>query len=86
MSDTRPSMHAAGRRCPEQTDLVPGKGQFRWRFHHLLSYCCLAAKELTLLFPALWNTKKAAERWIEKNPPKNPPKAYRDIIRVLGGS
>ena len=24
---------------PEQTDLVPGKGQFRSRFHHPLSYC-----------------------------------------------
>jgi hypothetical protein len=40
----------------------------------------LAAQELTRLFPALWNTKKAAERWIAKNPPK----AYRDIIRVWG--
>jgi hypothetical protein len=38
----------------------------------------LAAKELTRLFPGLWNTKKAAERWIEKNPPE----AYKDILRV----
>jgi hypothetical protein len=38
----------------------------------------LAAKELCRLFPHLWATKKAAERWIVKNPPK----AYRDIIRV----
>ena len=41
----------------------------------------LASKELCRLFPGLWATKKAAERWIAKNPPK----AYRDIIRV-GGS
>jgi len=40
----------------------------------------LAPKELTRLFPALWPTKKAAERWTAKNPPK----AYRDIIRVWG--
>lgn len=40
----------------------------------------LAAKQLSRLFPALWATKKAAERWIVKNPPK----AYRDIIRVWG--
>jgi hypothetical protein len=40
----------------------------------------LAAKELSRLFPNLWATKKAAERWIVKNPPK----AYRDIIRVWG--
>jgi broad specificity phosphatase PhoE len=41
----------------------------------------LAAKELTRLFPALLNTKKAAERWIAKNPPET----YRDIIiRVWG--
>jgi hypothetical protein len=40
----------------------------------------LAAKELSRLFPALWATKKAAERWIVKNPPE----AYRDIIRVWG--
>ena len=40
----------------------------------------LAAKELCRLFPDLWATKKAAERWIVKNPPK----AYRDIIRVCG--
>ena len=32
------------------------------------------------LFPALWDTKKAAERWLSKNPPK----AIRDIIRVWG--
>jgi hypothetical protein len=40
----------------------------------------LAAKELTRLFPDLWETRKAAERWIAKNPPE----AYRDIIRVWG--
>jgi hypothetical protein len=40
----------------------------------------LAAKELTCLFPDLWPTKKAAERWIAKNPPE----AYKDIIRVWG--
>jgi hypothetical protein len=28
----------------------------------------LAAKELTRLFPAFWETKKAAERWAAKNP------------------
>jgi hypothetical protein len=40
----------------------------------------LAAKEMTRLFPRLWITRKAAERWIAKNPLK----AYRDIIRVWG--
>jgi hypothetical protein len=40
----------------------------------------LAANELCRLFPALWATKKAAERWLEKDPLK----AYRDIIRVWG--
>ena len=25
---------------PKQTDLIPDKGQFRWRFYHPLSYCC----------------------------------------------
>ena len=32
------------------------------------------------LAPALWATKKAAERWTAKNPPE----AIRDIIRVWG--
>ena len=32
------------------------------------------------LFPALWDTKKSAERWLSKNPPE----AIRDIIRVWG--
>ena len=41
----------------------------------------LAAKEMSRLFPHLWGTKKAAERWIAKNPPE----ADRDIIRVWGG-
>jgi hypothetical protein len=40
----------------------------------------LAARELSRLFPNLWTTGKGAERWIEKNPPE----AYRDIIRVWG--
>jgi hypothetical protein len=40
----------------------------------------LAATELCRLFPDLWATKKSAERWFVKNPPK----AYRDIIRVGG--
>jgi len=40
----------------------------------------LPAKELGRLFPSLWPTPKAAERWGAKNPPK----AYRDIIRVWG--
>jgi hypothetical protein len=35
---------------------------------------------LSGFFPELWETEKAAERWIVKNPPK----AYRDIIRVWG--
>ena len=38
----------------------------------------LAAKEMSWLFPHLWDTKKAAERWARKNPPE----AYRDIVRV----
>ena len=41
----------------------------------------LAAKKLSGFFPELWETEKAAERWTAKNPPE----AYRDIIRV-GGS
>jgi len=40
----------------------------------------LSAKELSRLFPNLWATKKAAERWTAKNPPE----PYRDIIRVWG--
>jgi len=40
----------------------------------------LATKELTRLFPDPWETRKAAGRWLAKNPPK----AYRDIIRVWG--
>jgi hypothetical protein len=40
----------------------------------------LAPKELTRLFSALWATRKAAERWIAKNPPE----AIGDIIRVWG--
>jgi hypothetical protein len=40
----------------------------------------LAAKEMSRLFPTVWATKKAAERWTAKNPPE----AYRDIIRVWG--
>ena len=40
----------------------------------------LAAKELTRLFPNLWETAKAAERWTAKNPPE----AYTDTIRVWG--
>ena len=32
------------------------------------------------LAPALWATKKAAERWIAKKPPE----PYRDMIRVWG--
>ena len=38
----------------------------------------LAARELCRLFPSLWPTPKAAERWGAKNPPE----AYKDIIRV----
>ena len=40
----------------------------------------LAAKGMSRLFPHLWATKKSAERWLAKNPPE----AYRDIIRVWG--
>jgi len=39
-----------------------------------------AASELTRLFPALWETRKAAEHWTAKNPPE----ANRNIIRVWG--
>lgn len=38
----------------------------------------LAPRELHRLFPDLWATEKAAERWLAKNPPE----AYRDTIRV----
>ena len=37
----------------------------------------MAAKELARLFPSLWATKKAAKRWLEKEPLK----PNRDIIR-----
>jgi hypothetical protein len=40
----------------------------------------LAPKELCRLFPALWDTAKAAERWTAKDPQK----AYIDIIRFGG--
>ena len=40
----------------------------------------LAAKELARLFPSLWATKKAAKRWLEKEPLK----PNRDITRVSG--
>jgi hypothetical protein len=40
----------------------------------------LAPKELTRLFPDLWETRKAAEHWTAKNPPE----AYSNIIRVWG--
>jgi len=40
----------------------------------------LAAKKLCRLFPHLWETEKAAEHWARKNPPE----AYRGIIRVWG--
>jgi hypothetical protein len=40
----------------------------------------LAPRELSRRFPLLWQTAKAAERWIAKNPPE----AIRDIIRVWG--
>jgi hypothetical protein len=40
----------------------------------------LAPRQLSRLFPDLWDTEKAAERWIAKNPPE----AYRDILRVWG--
>ena len=40
----------------------------------------LAAKEICRLFPGLWGTERAAERWIAKNPLE----AYRDTIRVWG--
>jgi hypothetical protein len=35
---------------------------------------------MSRLFPGFWAAKKAAERWLAKNPPE----AYRDIIRVWG--
>jgi hypothetical protein len=38
----------------------------------------LAPRQLSRLFPDLWDTEKAAERWIAKKPPE----PYRDIIRV----
>ena len=40
----------------------------------------LAPKELTRLFPTLWNTRKAAEHWTAKNPLE----AHSNIIRVWG--
>jgi hypothetical protein len=40
----------------------------------------LTAQEMSRLFPSVWATPKAAERWFVKNPPE----AHRDIIRVWG--
>jgi hypothetical protein len=40
----------------------------------------LAPKVLCRLFRDLWETEKAAERWIVKNPPE----AYNSLIRVWG--
>jgi hypothetical protein len=40
----------------------------------------LAPRELSRLFPSLWGSVKAVERWLAKNPPK----AHRDTIRVWG--
>jgi hypothetical protein len=40
----------------------------------------LAARALAQLLPELWGSRKAAERWLAKNPPE----AYRDVIRVWG--
>jgi hypothetical protein len=40
----------------------------------------MAAKEMSRLFPHLWPTRKAAERWIAKNPPE----VYSSLIRVWG--
>lgn len=40
----------------------------------------VGAKEMSRLFPNLWATKKAAKRWLEKEPLN----AHRDIIRVWG--
>ena len=40
----------------------------------------LAAKEMARLFPGLWPSPKAAERWLAKNPLE----PYRDLIRVWG--
>ena len=40
----------------------------------------LAPRALAQLLPKLWGSEKAAERWLAKNPPE----AYRDIIRVWG--
>ena len=40
----------------------------------------LAVRELCRLFPSLWVTRKAAERWLVKEPLD----AHRDIIRIWG--
>ena len=40
----------------------------------------MAAKEMCRLFPSLWGTERAAERWAAKNPLE----PHRDIIRVWG--
>ena len=58
------------------------------RLSHALAECDargldalpLAPRELDRLFPGLWETEKAAERWLAKNPPE----AHIDIIRVWG--
>ena len=39
----------------------------------------LAAREMCQLFPSLWATPQAAERWLEKEPLD----AHRDIISSL---
>jgi len=41
----------------------------------------LAAKEMSRLFPSLWATKKAAERWTEKTPQR-----LRTLLSGVGAS
>lgn len=45
----------------------------------------LAAKEMSRLFPSLWATKKAAERWTEKNPPEAYNSTCTSAIRCRDG-
>lgn len=41
----------------------------------------LAPRQLHRLFPKLWKTERAAERWVVKNM-KNTPPSFKDTIRV----
>ena len=44
----------AGLVVAQADDLIPDKGQFRWRFHHPLRYCCPATIFRDILAALFW--------------------------------